>query len=122
MSKKITITGATGLIGTELCHSLISRGNEVTVFTRETESAKKILGDKLTYVKWNYKKPSDWQDYLQDQDAVIHLAGANLFAKRWTEDYKKEIPVKVKIAIQNVGFVLLLILMAFILYNDILNI
>jgi regulator of sigma E protease len=35
---------------------------------------------------------------------------------------KREIPVKVKIAIQNVGFVLLLILMAFILYNDILNI
>ena len=36
--------------------------------------------------------------------------------------FKKEIPVKVKVAIQNVGFVLLLILMAFILYNDILNI
>ena len=35
---------------------------------------------------------------------------------------KREIPVKVKIAIQNVGFVLLLLLMAFILYNDILNI
>lgn len=35
---------------------------------------------------------------------------------------KREIPVKVKIAIQNVGFVLLLILMAFILYIDILNI
>jgi len=35
---------------------------------------------------------------------------------------KREIPVKVKVAIQNVGFVLLLLLMAFILYNDILNI
>jgi regulator of sigma E protease len=36
--------------------------------------------------------------------------------------FKREIPVKVKVAIQNVGFVLLLLLMAFILYNDILNI
>ncbi len=35
---------------------------------------------------------------------------------------KREIPIKVKVAIQNVGFVLLLLLMAFILYNDILNI
>ncbi|NWF89386.1 MAG: RIP metalloprotease RseP [Ignavibacteriaceae bacterium] len=35
---------------------------------------------------------------------------------------RKEIPIKVKVAIQNVGFVLLLILMAFILYNDILSI
>ncbi len=34
---------------------------------------------------------------------------------------KKEIPVKIKIAVQNVGFVLLLLLMAFIIYNDILN-
>ncbi len=34
---------------------------------------------------------------------------------------RKEIPVKVKIAIQNVGFVMLLLLMAFIVYNDIMN-
>lgn len=34
---------------------------------------------------------------------------------------KKELPIKFKIAIQNAGFVLLLILMAFILYNDILS-
>ena len=32
---------------------------------------------------------------------------------------RKEIPIKVKIAIQNVGFVILLLLMAFIIYNDI---
>ncbi|HVO72828.1 MAG TPA: RIP metalloprotease RseP [Ignavibacteriaceae bacterium] len=35
---------------------------------------------------------------------------------------RREIPIKVKVAIQNVGFVILLLLMAFILYNDILNI
>lgn len=35
---------------------------------------------------------------------------------------KREIPVKVKVAIQNVGFVILLLLMAFIVYNDIINI
>jgi regulator of sigma E protease len=35
--------------------------------------------------------------------------------------FRKEIPVKIKIAIQNTGFVILLLLMAFIIYNDILN-
>ncbi len=35
--------------------------------------------------------------------------------------FKREIPIKVKIAIQNVGFVLLLLLMAFIIYNDIIT-
>ena len=43
------------------------------------------------YVKWNYKNSTEWQDTLQQQDAVIHLAGANLFGKRWTESYKKMI-------------------------------
>ncbi len=89
MSKKIIITGATGLIGIELCNALINRGDEVTVFTRSIESAKKILGNKLSYVRWDYKNPIQWQDSLMDQDAVIHLAGANLFGKRWTDGYKK---------------------------------
>lgn len=35
--------------------------------------------------------------------------------------FKREIPVKVKIAIQNTGFIILLLLMAFIIYNDILS-
>ena len=34
---------------------------------------------------------------------------------------RREIPVKIKVAIQNTGFVLLLLLMAFIIYNDILS-
>lgn len=35
--------------------------------------------------------------------------------------FRREIPLKVKIAVQNAGFILLLILMAFIVFNDILN-
>jgi regulator of sigma E protease len=35
--------------------------------------------------------------------------------------FKREIPIKVKIAIQNTGFVILLLLMVFIIYNDILT-
>lgn len=34
---------------------------------------------------------------------------------------KREIPVKVKVAIQNAGFVILLLFMAFIIYNDIVH-
>lgn len=34
---------------------------------------------------------------------------------------RREIPIKIKIAVQNAGFVLLLMLMAFIIYNDIIN-
>jgi regulator of sigma E protease len=34
---------------------------------------------------------------------------------------KREIPVKIKIAIQNAGLIILLLLMAFIVYNDIIS-
>ena len=91
MNNKIVITGATGLIGTQLCRTLINRGDEVTVFTRNIGSAKNIFGDKFTYVEWNYKNPNEWGRQLEDKDAVIHLAGANLFGKRWTAEYKKVI-------------------------------
>jgi uncharacterized protein len=101
MNNKITITGATGLIGTKLCNSLINRGDQVAVFTRNIDSGKKILGDKVTYVKWDYKKPIEWQDSLKDQDAVIHLAGANLFGKRWTKEYKKIILESREISTKN---------------------
>ncbi len=34
---------------------------------------------------------------------------------------RKELPIKIKIAIQNAGFIVLLLLMAFIIYNDIIS-
>lgn len=34
---------------------------------------------------------------------------------------RKELPIKIKIAIQNAGFIILLLLMAFIIYNDIIS-
>ena len=35
--------------------------------------------------------------------------------------FRKELPIKIKIAIQNTGFVILLLLMAFIIYNDLIS-
>lgn len=91
MIKKIVVTGATGLIGRILCKELIIKDYEVTIFTRDINSAKNTLGEIFAYVKWDYKNPSEWQNHLHDKDAIVHLAGANLFGKRWSSEYKKEI-------------------------------
>ncbi len=91
MSKKIIITGATGFIGKKLCKALADRGDEVTIFTRNIESAKKDFPFIKSFVKWNYKNPDEWKFHIENKDAVIHLAGVNLFAKRWNEDFKKQI-------------------------------
>ena len=91
MNKKIIVTGATGLIGRKLCSKLLEQGNEITIFTRNPEAAKKAMKDAKKYVKWNYNNPEEWKDYLNETDSVIHLAGTNLGAKRWNYDFKKEL-------------------------------
>ena len=89
MAKKIIITGATGLVGKNISSELIKRGEEVIVFTRNTEDVKTKVPDVSLYVKWDYNKIEEWKEYLNNSNAVIHLAGANLFNKRWSKKYKK---------------------------------
>jgi len=87
--KKILITGATGSIGKKLVQELTARGDEVIVFTRNPENAAKKLSTKIRIVKWEYERLTDWMIELNDVDTVIHLAGANLGANRWNENFKK---------------------------------
>ena len=89
--KKILITGATGLIGTEVCKKLISEGKEITVFTRNPERAKKVLPGVKNYIEWDYERMDDWMNELNGKDAIINLAGANLGTKRWNDKYKRKI-------------------------------
>ncbi len=99
--KKIVITGATGLIGKAICKKLIDRRDEVTVFSRDINNAKKEIPGAKEYFEWDYHYPGDWQHILNNKDAVIHLAGANLSSKRWDEDYKKVILESREISTKN---------------------
>jgi uncharacterized protein (TIGR01777 family) len=87
--KKIIITGATGSIGRRLCPPLIEKGNEVTIFTRNPAEAKHIIPNAANYIEWDYNKADQWMNELNGKDTIIHLAGANLGAKRWNKKYKK---------------------------------
>lgn len=89
MSKKILITGATGIIGSVLTKKLIEKNYAVSVFTRDISKAKKIIPGAFEYIKWIYEKPELWMNHLAGKDAIIHLSGANLFNKRWDKKYKK---------------------------------
>lgn len=87
--KKIIITGATGSIGQNLVRELSARGDEVTVFTRNPENVAKKIANANKYVKWDYQKLEEWREHINGIDVIIHLAGANLGAQRWNEEYKK---------------------------------
>ncbi len=91
MNKKMIVTGATGLIGRNICGKLIQRGDDVIVFSRNVEEAKNIIKDAKEYVQWDYTKPTTWGKKIDGVDAVIHLAGASVNDHRWNDKYKKSI-------------------------------
>ena len=87
--QKILITGATGSIGQKLASTLVSKGNEVYVFTQNPQRAREKLPTVNKIIKWDYENIDSWSNELNGKDVVIHLAGANLAAKRWNKKYKK---------------------------------
>ncbi len=91
MSKRIIITGASGVIGTKLSERLYSKGYDITIFTRNISHAKSEFPNAKEYVEWDYNDVNSFQNFMDGAYAVIHLAGANLGAKRWNASYKKVI-------------------------------
>lgn len=93
MSRKIIVTGATGLIGKKICESLLKQGNQIIVFTRSPKKAEKIFKDKVEYVKWDYDEKDNPKivDAMQVADAIIHLAGENVMSKRWSDSHKDNV-------------------------------
>lgn len=85
---KILITGATGLIGTELVALLLQNGVTVHYLT----TSKKKIESKPNYhgFFWNPNQGIIDENALMGVDSIIHLAGATI-SKRWTPKYKQEI-------------------------------
>jgi uncharacterized protein (TIGR01777 family) len=84
MSKRMLITGGTGLIGRSLIKSLYNK-YAITVVTRDPARAKRLLGDNTSYITAEALKSVD------EFDAVINLAGEPIADKRWTVAQKERI-------------------------------
>ena len=88
MQKKIVVTGATGLVGKKLCEILKSRGDKISVVSQNKDEAKKIIPFANNIYSW---KEKNFHEVFEDVDSVIHLSGANIGAKRWSDSYKEKI-------------------------------
>ena len=86
----VIITGGTGLIGTALSKFLLSRGYEVIILTRNPKP-QKISSPGLSYASWNVKEQSVNEEAFKKANYIIHLAGAGVADKPWTEKRKMEI-------------------------------
>ena len=84
----VTVTGATGLIGSKLVAALKARGDQVTVLSRNPEKAQQSLG--VEAHGWDPLSEPAPAAALSGRDAVVHLLGENV-AQRWTAKAKKAI-------------------------------
>jgi uncharacterized protein (TIGR01777 family) len=86
---RVTMTGATGLLGGRLVRELTGRGDEVTVLTRNLGRAREALAG-VTAVEWDPFAGPAPAEALEGRDAVVHLAGEPV-AQRWSDGAKRRI-------------------------------
>jgi hypothetical protein len=86
---RVTVTGATGLLGPQLVAALQQRGAEVTVLSRDPDRARERLGD-VEAVAWDLISEAAPAAALTGRHAVFHLAGEPV-AQRWSASAKRSI-------------------------------
>lgn len=82
MKDIVLITGANGLIARELSTRL-EKSYTVRCLTRNKKHDNEF--------QWNIKEQTIDETALEGVSHIIHLAGANISEKRWTEERKKEL-------------------------------
>src|SRR3954447_2923972 len=78
---RVTVTGATGRIGSLLVERLRARGDEVTIMSRSAHEGA---------IVWNPTTQQAPAAALEGRDGIVHLAGEDV-AQRWTDEAKRAI-------------------------------
>ncbi len=85
---RVTLTGATGFVGSRLVAALKQRGDEVTVLSRDAARAGERLG--VDAVAWDWQRGPAPAEALAGRDVVVHLAGEPV-SQRWNAEVKDRI-------------------------------
>ena len=81
---RVLISGASGLVGTEVARQLLEAGHEPVKLVRRAVKAP-------DEVSWNPSRGEIDPEVMESVDAVVNLAGATTGRIPWTKKYKKEI-------------------------------
>jgi uncharacterized protein (TIGR01777 family) len=85
---RVFVTGASGLIGGLLVERLLARGDQIVALTRRPP-APSSRGP--TWVQGDVTAAGPWQEKVRGADAVVHLAGEPLDARRWSTRQKERL-------------------------------
>ncbi len=84
----IIITGGTGLIGSALTNLLVAKGHQVIILSRKATASTR---SSVSYAVWDVEQQTIDAKAIVAADYIVHLAGAGVADKRWTDERKKEI-------------------------------
>jgi hypothetical protein len=87
MKKNVLLTGGTGFVGKELTKLLINSGYTVSILSR----TKRENTVSTFYYMWDIHKQIIEKEAVLNADYIIHLAGANIAEKPWTDKRKEEV-------------------------------
>lgn len=80
---RIVVAGGSGFLGEPLVRSLIGRGDDVAVLSRNPGRVNAGRG-----VAWDGRTQGAWTSEIAAADAVVNLAGENVGDGRWTDARK----------------------------------
>lgn len=78
---KILITGGTGLVGKKLTQMLLNKKHEVVILSRNPTKENEF--------KWDFSSNYIDEKVFENVEYIIHLAGAGIADKRWTNKRKR---------------------------------
>jgi uncharacterized protein (TIGR01777 family) len=97
---KILIVGGSGFVGDFLSRYLVERGHHVTATgTRPRHSLES--SERFVYLSADTTVSGPWQDRISEVDAIINLAGQNIFCY-WTKASKRRIRDSRVLTTQNI--------------------
>jgi uncharacterized protein (TIGR01777 family) len=86
---KVLVTGASGMIGSALCDSLLVRGDSVVGLTRDPSRARSS-NPSVTWHAWEPTLERPPAAAFEGVDGVVHLLGERI-DQRWTDEAKQRI-------------------------------
>src|SRR3954470_7786243 len=81
---RVFITGGSGMIGRRLARRLKERGDQPVVLSRDSDNARRKPAMRgIVVVAGDPTREGPWQEEVDGSDAVVNLAGHNVFGGRW---------------------------------------
>ncbi len=81
---KVAIAGGTGFIGRGLVDLLSGEGHEITVLSRDPDTARPVLGKRVAIREMRPDVIGELATELNGTDAIVNLAGENIGSSLWT--------------------------------------